>query len=75
MKLFYIQWVDSSSSAGTWTMKEHLDGKLGICETVGWLVKESKKTITVVSSIAPHEYGGDMTIPKVAIVKRKRIKY
>ncbi len=71
----YVKWVDSHSTAeGTWHTKGQINNDPAYAETIGWVLKESKRSITLVSSISPEEFGGDMTIPKGAILKRKKIR-
>lgn len=75
MKLVYVKWRDSHSTAeGTWHTKREIVTKAAAVETVGWVLKETKNSITLVSSVAPEEVAGDITIPKQNIIKRKRIR-
>ena len=76
-KLLYVEWLDhtSNSSDGRWVSKEDLD-KSGpeLCHSVGWLHKQDKVSITLVSSYGDDEDtggGGDITIIKSCIVTRK----
>lgn len=78
LKLVYLEWVDSVSVGGSaWTCKEEVaetDPYKLIIQTVGFIVKETKLFITVASSIGEFQLGGNISIPKVAILKRKVIK-
>jgi hypothetical protein len=77
----YVEWEDSSSHStgfGGWTpirdvietMEEHSTFK---CFTIGWLVHEDEKSITVAHTVAPvnNSVNEPMTIPKSAILDRK----
>ena len=82
MKLLYLEWLDSHAARG-WKTFEELkeDDEPLLCQTVGWLLAESKSAVVIVSSKAG---GGDTgstevgsgcsTIPKVAITKRLEIR-
>lgn len=75
MRLLYVKWVDSQSTAeGTWHTARQIDDKVKPCHSVGWVLKETKTSITLVGSHVGEEYGGDITIPKVAIIKKRRIR-
>jgi len=77
MKLVYIRWLDSNSSRGVWNSpSDILTGEEAmICESVGWLLKRTKATTTVVAHICKTgQVGGDMTIPNKAIVQLTEIK-
>ena len=73
MKLTHIKWIDSCSpSDSNWHKVEELHLEPLTCESVGWVLKEDKKSI----SLAPHMTEGQglygvLTIPTVAILKRK----
>lgn len=81
-KLEYIEWADSIGVGSSWEHMENLAAKLHVCFSVGWIVKETRKVIVVVPHISPksNEHNsvdsgcGDMTIPKSAIIKRKRLE-
>jgi hypothetical protein len=67
-----IEWVDSASSAG-WNYPRR--AKIAKIVSCGWVTSETKDSIAITSHI-DHTYGNhnsDMSIPKVAIVKRFRI--
>jgi hypothetical protein len=76
--LVYIEWIDSASHHGIWIDRTNLDGNLHVCRSVGWIAAETKDAIALYSSDGydRHEQtcvGGDITIPKCAIVKRKTL--
>jgi len=77
-KVILVEWVDSAAEVG-WnpiknprTRQDKNDLKITSC---GFLLFEDKKTITISAhfSGANHAHSA-LTIPKVAIVRRKEIK-
>jgi len=58
MKLFLIEWVDSHSGRG-WQNLDTIEEvcELLHCRSVGWLVKETKNCMTIVSSISGEKTG------------------
>ena len=80
MKLVYVEWLDSTIDAGSWEDIDELNCKPGICQSVGWLVKDTKKVKVVVphmvkeGSVGEKQGCGSMTIPAMNVIKIKRIK-
>lgn len=75
----YLKWIDSHSPHGTstWTMREDIETDTLYIDTVGYVIDENKRNVTIASQISCHKNpccGGVMTIPKAAIVKRKKLK-
>lgn len=75
--LLYVRWLDACSigKAGWKTLRKAKKNKPAVFETVGWLVKEDRHVIKLVSSI---EHGGnlvdgDVVIPKGWLLKRKKL--
>lgn len=75
--LVEIEWADSGSH-GMWVDLSELTEDFGVeCVSVGWLLSENDASITIASHLALDIHGvadqasGDMTIPKVAITKRR----
>lgn len=75
MKLLWIKWKDSTSQqGGIWHDLESVkDMKPLSIVTVGYLIQESKKHITVASSITKHQVAGDICIPKSCIKSIKTL--
>lgn len=83
-KIYIVEWIDSySPTLNKW---EHFDDVEDpselICISVGWIIKENDKYITIVSHISDitnkeghGEVCGNMTIPKKAIKSKKLINY
>lgn len=68
----HIKWVDSVGPARYWELADQITHSVSRIETVGWLIHENKKSVTVASSWSTSGcFGGVVTIPKFAITKRK----
>lgn len=71
-KLYHVAWEDIASKAGWFELDSEF--KTFNCITCGYLIKETKKTITVVSTIGACNQGShSMTIPKVNVIRKKYI--
>jgi len=75
MKLLYIKWHDSTSQqGGIWHDRESVEKMRPLqIVTVGWIISETKKYITLASSITKHQVSGDICIPKSCIKKIKEL--
>jgi hypothetical protein len=81
MKLFWIQWEDAfhPETCG-WMSEKDVDEFCKdaeyICEYVGWIIKEDKRTITIASMISGKNgaFSHIQKIPKGCILKKKVIK-
>lgn len=73
--LVLIHWVDSSSRRGVWNPIEELQqGAVNLaCVSVGFVLHEDTKNITLAAHITPQQAGGDLTIPQCAITRRQTI--
>lgn len=77
-RLLHVQWDDSGSSNGVWRRENDLRNDRPMqCQTVGWVVHETKDHMTLASSWCNTgsglDYSGDMTIPKAVIRKKRRL--
>ena len=81
-KIVLIEWLDSHSGRG-WQTLDELEGKTEplYCQSVGWLIKETKDCKVIVPHISGEENGdimlqgcGDMIIPNKAIIRVKLLK-
>jgi hypothetical protein len=73
LNVVYLEWYDSCSSTG-W--EEKGDDSYSKIRTVGILVSENKKCLTVSTSKSIHKHFMDkLTIPKVCITKRKKVRF
>lgn len=82
-KAVIIEWVDSYSEENTWIPLANIAKPRNlICISIGWIEKETKDNITIIPHIsdfyAKNNNGcglGILTIPKVAILRRVKLKY
>ncbi len=78
-KAIYLEWDDSISVGDVvWVNRKHVEDKKNLtCKSVGFLLKEDKRTITLGCSIAPDAGAimGNITIPKCAIRKRRVVNW
>lgn len=71
LQAVYLEWVDSAGPGNHWVFPEDCTMKPTTIHTRGFVVKETKKSVTVASSISTSGcVGGMMTIPKIAIKSR-----
>jgi len=75
----YIEWIDSFGCSSGWSEIQPIETVL-ICMSVGFVVSENDKTISLANSVAyetedtKEQANGIMTIPKVSIISRKELK-
>lgn len=78
LPLVRIEWDDSSSRRATWSQLEDLQGDADVhlrCTSVGWLLKQNERALVIAGHrSASGQYGGDMTIPRCAVTKIRRLK-
>jgi hypothetical protein len=56
---------------GGWNTREDVRGLSGVMvNSVGWMVKERKRTILLVASAHASGYSGDVCIPKGCIISK-----
>lgn len=71
-RLLYVEWEDACSFDNTWGPKQRYEGHLDYIQSVGFVVAETKKSITLCASKAQSgNYCSDITIPKSCIRKKK----
>lgn len=71
-KVIYCEWIDAVAEAG-WSKVNEID-EVHLCKTLGYLVRETKLSITVATTISGKEVNAIQTIPKAWIKKRKNIR-
>ena len=76
-KIVYVRWSDSSQLFGWLNVKRaDVDGDICICESVGWLVKRTKKLIQLALNSSEDDTGAlvgqTISIPTENI---KKIRY
>ena len=78
-RIEYIEWIDSFGCSSGWSEIKPIETVL-ICVSVGFVVSENDKTISLANSVAyetedtKEQANGIMTIPKVSIISRKELK-
>lgn len=68
-----VEWVDSSRS-DCWTPIDQFNPKVSKCMSVGWIIEQTKKRLSIAPHLGPGQSCGTMTIPKVAITKIRKLK-
>lgn len=72
--LLLIKWVDAASHHSGWEKLTAIAQQTPpVVYTVGWLLKRTKRHITVVASIVGDEGSGDVTIPVGMILSEKEL--
>ncbi len=72
MRLVRINWKDSCSlvGGGVWSDRDEVKKlKPSDIISVGWVIKENKKKITIAAHFSPYQASGELCIPKGCIVK------
>ena len=71
-----VTWRDSTLHNGGWEdISVHLRGRWGDpCHTVGYVLRDDKKGLTLASSVHGKRAAGVVNIPAGMVVKRRRIK-
>lgn len=70
-----VKWIDSASQENqSWHFLSDHDNSVVTVTSVGHLIYENDQIITLVLSLSTEEMiVGDITIPKVCILKRKKL--
>jgi hypothetical protein len=74
LPLLYVEWDDHHANGAWCDSVDHTPAK---CCSVGWLVKEDKKAISLASSATldvPNNIGNTQYILKINITKRRIIR-
>ena len=72
-KVLYVEWIDAAVN-GSWT---DIDCKtIGIdhCQSIGFLIKETKQEISLCSAVSEKQANAIISIPKAWIKYRKTIR-
>lgn len=74
-RVLYVEWVDSAA-VGSWMNEAGLQ-EPDLCRTVGWVVKEDDTWLWLAATVqfGDPDFCQRITIPKVAITKRRRLKW
>lgn len=70
-----VEWIDSASN-NSWTLFEDVTDEPIVCESCGWLIKETKEYVTLALTIGeePLQVSNYMTIPKCSIKSIKKVE-
>ena len=72
MKILYIEWIDAVAENG-WEEHDKTED-VHLCQTIGFLIKETKLGLVIASTISDKESNARLTIPKAWIRKKKNVK-
>mgnify|MGYP001143363381 CR=1 FL=1 len=72
MKVLYVEWIDAVVE-GSWIEPKDMD-EVHKCQSIGYLVRETKLSISLAASVSVKEVNGVQTIPKAWIKKKKVVK-
>jgi hypothetical protein len=68
----HVIWTDSAGPIRYWNPRDEIDHGPTTINTVGLLVKETKKYVSIASSVSTSGcFGGVIDIPKTAIISRE----
>lgn len=70
MKVVYLEWLDSVSDPG-WTHTKVTEDLL--IRSVGFIIEENPASITIATSVYGKTQHSPLTIPKIAIKKRRKV--
>ena len=75
-KMVLVTWVDSINGSGWCSVKTYKRQKASACYTAGFMLKRSKKAITVIQSLDPDNDNGcaAITIPTGCILKVEELE-
>ena len=70
MKLVLIDWVDSVGDGTRWRELDDIKKDKPVkIRSVGWILAETKESMTIVAHLSDSHGQGEMTIPSEAIKK------
>ena len=75
-KAVRLEWVDSASDNGRWTLEEDIENSIVKVISYGFVVEDKPEYITLALSYISEQpqYCQMISIPKCAIVSKKEIK-
>lgn len=73
MKIITVEWIDTTKKTNddSFDEKQDIDGMISNMKTIGWLYKETEKTLLIVQEFDENVPRDWVSIPKVLIVKRE----
>lgn len=72
MKVIEVDWIDSTGFSG-WQPVDRAGYSAGEMKSIGFLIHEDKKSITISASMGIGLCDSPISIPKCAILKRRTI--
>jgi hypothetical protein len=69
MKIVKVTWEDSGTDNQVWVNKDDFADELGLCESVGFLVKKTNKVVVIAQSTSDTQYGNVLVIPRKMVRK------
>ncbi|MBV9659190.1 MAG: hypothetical protein JO295_13910 [Verrucomicrobia bacterium] len=76
----FVEWEDSYGCSSSWQdIPNEGEPQTMLCQSLGWLVRRSRKCVVIVPHLAENERMGikqgcgDMTIPAASIVRITRL--
>lgn len=74
MKLLLVTWLDACTDESGWKPLDKIASQKPMrVKSVGWLVKRTRKHLTLVGSIVADHCDGDITIPRGMILSEKEL--
>lgn len=71
-RMVHLYWIDAVADS-EWTEFDKADD-IHVCETIGFLIKETKLGLVVASTISGDECNARITIPKAWVRKKRYVK-
>lgn len=71
-KVVLIEWIDAVTEQGWQKPADLMDAPT--CLTIGFLVKETKLSISVAATISDDEVNAVQTIPRAMVVRKRYVK-
>ena len=72
MIIQYVQWADATA-VGSWVSEDDETVTVDICETIGYLVKETNDFISIAATRSEDKFNAIMNIPKPWIIRKEEL--
>ena len=77
----FVEWEDSYGCSPSWqNMPDGGEPETMLCRSLGWVSRLSKRSVVIVPHVGRNDHMGvnqgcgDMTIPRAAIIRVKKIR-
>jgi hypothetical protein len=75
MKLMVVEWVDSCALGGVWNKTHEIENlSPSVVLSIGWVLKETKYAITLISHVSGSSACGELCIPRGCIRRTQVVK-